>query len=82
MFITNALPRAGSILEIETCIENTLGRYGGSIFVPEMAPRANTYSMYLREIFCVCFVVTVAMYICKAASRRAMSYFSSGPNRS
>lgn len=47
-----------------------------------MAPRVNTYSMYLREIFCVCLVVTVAMYICNAASRRAMSYFSSGPNRS
>lgn len=50
--------------------------------VSEMALRVNTYSMYLREIFCVCLVVTVAMYICNAASRRAMSYFSSGPNRS
>lgn len=42
----------------------------------------DTYSIYFNEIFCVCFVVTVAMYICNAANLSAMSYFSSGPNLS
>lgn len=63
---------------------NFANRYGKVKENPEhlTAPSVNTYSMYLREIFCVCLVVTVAIYICKAASRKAMSYFSSGPNRS
>lgn len=63
---------------------NFANRYKGVRKNPQhpMTPNVNTYSMYLREIFCVCLVVTVAMYICKAASRKAMSYFSSGPNRS
>ena len=40
------------------------------------------YSMYLRETFCDCLVLIVRMYICSAASRRAVSYFNSDPNLS
>lgn len=43
---------------------------------------AQTYWMYLSETFWLCLVVMVRMYICRAASRSAASYFSSGPNRS
>lgn len=42
----------------------------------------STYSMYFRETFWVCLVLMVRMYICRAARRRAMSYFSSDPNLS
>lgn len=44
--------------------------------------RMQTYWMYLSETFWLCLVVMVRMYICRAASRSAASYFSSGPNRS
>lgn len=42
----------------------------------------STHSMYFRETFWVCLVLMVRMYICRAARRRAMSYFSSEPNLS
>lgn len=41
-----------------------------------------TYSIYLRETFWDCLVLMVRIYICRAARRRAVSYFNSDPNLS
>lgn len=48
----------------------------------ERKTHTQTHWMYLSETFWLCLVVMVRMYICRAASRSAASYFSSGPNRS
>lgn len=42
----------------------------------------STYSIYLSETFWDCLVLMVRIYICRAARRSAVSYFSSDPNRS
>lgn len=41
-----------------------------------------THSIYLRDTFWDCLVLMVRIYICRAARRRAVSYFSSDPNLS